>query len=137
MVVQLVLQNIFIIEGLHREPFHEVDESVAVVANPYVLEPSKDHYSHEGSNTNTNPHPEHKLLWKRRVLKEVCMFLLLGNIILWIMPAFGARPQFDYSMESEFYKFNIWAAVVNVGLPFGIFYRMHAVASLFEVFLNA
>uniref|UniRef100_A0A3P8RZN5 Otopetrin 2 n=1 Tax=Amphiprion percula TaxID=161767 RepID=A0A3P8RZN5_AMPPE len=145
MVIQLGLQNFFIIEGLHREPFHEV-EPVAVVPNPYVLEPSKDLSIPEGPVMDTKPNPEltahshtpehrHKLVWKRRVLKEVCVFLLLGNIILWIMPAFGARPQFDHDTETEFYKFNMWAAVVNIGLPFGIFYRMHSVASLFEVFL--
>ncbi|XP_070780010.1 proton channel OTOP2-like [Enoplosus armatus] len=150
MVIQLGLQNFFIIEGLHREPFHEV-LPITVVANPYVLQPSKDLSSLEGSDMDPKPSPvltahslhghvaEHrpKLLWKRRVLKEVCVFLLLGNVILWIMPAFGARPQFDHDTETEFYKFNMWAAIVNVGLPFGIFYRMHSVASLFEVFLTS
>uniref|UniRef100_A0A3Q1G3A5 Otopetrin 2 n=1 Tax=Acanthochromis polyacanthus TaxID=80966 RepID=A0A3Q1G3A5_9TELE len=145
MVIQLGLQNFFIIEGLHREPFHEV-EPVAVVPNPYVLEPSQDLSILEVQVTDGKPNSEltahghtaehrHKLAWKRRVLKEVCAFLLMGNIILWIMPAFGARPQFDHDTETEFYKFNMWAAVVNIGLPFGIFYRMHSVASLFEVFL--
>ncbi|XP_019213434.1 proton channel OTOP2 [Oreochromis niloticus] len=148
MVIQLGLQNFFIIEGLHREPFHEVKEP-SVIVNPYVVEPSNDMNNHEVSNTNTKTSPDmpednlhgnkiqykYKLLWKRRVLKEVCMFLLMGNIILWIMPAFGARPQFDHTTETEFYKFNVWAPVVNVGLPFGIFYRMHSVANLFEVFL--
>ncbi|XP_042361720.1 proton channel OTOP2-like [Plectropomus leopardus] len=154
MVIQLGLQNFFIIEGLHREPFHEVHhmdpvEPVIVVANPYVLQPSKDLSNLEGSDMDAKSSPvlkahnqhghaaEHrpKLTWKRRVLKEVCAFLVMGNIILWIMPAFGARPQFDHDTETGFYKFNMWAAVVNVGLPFGIFYRMHSVASLFEVFL--
>ncbi|XP_041813452.1 proton channel OTOP2-like isoform X1 [Chelmon rostratus] len=151
MVIQLGLQNFFIIEGLHREPFHEVHPVVTVVANPYVLQPSKELSSLEGSDMDIKPSPvltahslhghtaEHrpKLLWKRRVLKEVCSFLLLGNIILWIMPAFGARPQFDHDTETDFFEFNMWAAVVNVGLPFGIFYRMHSVASLFEVFLTS
>ncbi|KAM9392219.1 proton channel OTOP2 [Pholidichthys leucotaenia] len=150
MVIQLGLQNFFIIEGLHREPFHEVEEPAKVVENPYTQsEFSKDLTS--ATVLDAKPDPElaaqshhghmaehkHKLLWKRRVLKEVCMFLLLGNIILWIMPAFGARPQFDHDAETEFYQFDLWAAVVNLGLPFGIFYRMHAVASLFEVFLNS
>ncbi|XP_008301221.1 otopetrin-2 isoform X2 [Stegastes partitus] len=145
MVLQLGLQNFFIIEGLHREPFHEI-EPVTVVPNPYVLEPGKDLSILEGPDmdTKSNPAPtshnhttehRHKLSWKRRVLKEVCVFLLLGNVILWIMPAFGARPQFDHDTETEFYKFNMWSAVVNIGLPFAIFYRMHSVASLFEVFL--
>ncbi|XP_074553701.1 proton channel OTOP2-like isoform X2 [Halichoeres trimaculatus] len=150
MIIQLGLQNFFIIEGLHREPFHEVQPAVPVLENPYVMH-GKDLSSLEGSEMSTkqNPAPtahdlhshtsEHrpKLTWKRRVLKEVCVFLLLGNVILWIMPAFGARPQFDHDTETEFYKFNMWAAVVNVGLPFGIFYRMHSVASLFEVFVTS
>ena len=51
------------------------------------------------------------------------------------MPAFGARPQFDQTVEIHFYGFTMWAAIVNIGLPFGIFYRMHSVASLFEVYL--
>lgn len=151
MVIQLALQNFFIIEGLHREPFHEVQDDT-VLSNPYVLEPTKDLRGLEGTEMDIKkPIPEstahnlhshmtehkHKLLWKRRVLKEVSAFLLLGNVILWIMPAFGARPQFDHDTETEFYKFNMWAAVVNVGLPFGIFYRMHSVASLFEVFLTS
>uniref|UniRef100_A0AAZ3PNU2 Uncharacterized protein n=1 Tax=Oncorhynchus tshawytscha TaxID=74940 RepID=A0AAZ3PNU2_ONCTS len=105
----LCLQNIFIIEGLHREPFHED--------------------IHRAS--------RHRLTWKRRALKEICAFLLLCNILLWIMPAFGARPQFDNTIGAEFYEFTMWAAVVNIGLPFGIFYRMHSVASLFEVFLTS
>ncbi|XP_053708250.1 proton channel OTOP2-like [Synchiropus splendidus] len=135
MVIQLGLQNFFIIEGLHREPFHEV-HPITVMANPYT--------SKEGSDFDIKPIPVHqhverpnRLSWKRRVLKEVCAFLLLGNVILWIMPAFGARPQFDHSTESDFYQFHMWAAVVNIGLPFGIFYRMHSVAGLFEVFLNS
>ncbi|XP_040918605.1 proton channel OTOP2-like [Toxotes jaculatrix] len=150
MVIQLGLQNFFIIEGLHREPFHEV-HPVTVVVNPYVLEPSKELSSLEASDIDTKPSPlptehamhghtaEHrpKLSWKRRVLKEVCAFLLLCNIILWVMPAFGARPQFDHDAEIKFYNFSMWAAIVNIGLPFGIFYRMHSVASLFEVFLTS
>ncbi|TKS92010.1 Otopetrin-2 [Collichthys lucidus] len=135
MVIQLGLQNFFIIEGLHREPFHEVHPVVTVVANPYVLQPCKELNNPELSDKEKNPSPvltahnqhshaaEHKpkLLWKRRVLKEVSAFLLLGNVILWIMPAFGARPQFDHDTETEFYEFSMWAAVVNVGLPLAYF----------------
>lgn len=142
-VIQLGLQNFFLIEGLHREPFHE-EHPITVFTNPYVLEASRELSSLEGSDMDTKPSPvltthtlshRPKLTWKRRVLKEVCAFLLLANIILWIMPAFGARPQFDHDVEIKFYKFSVWAAVVNIGLPFGIFYRMHSVASLFEVFV--
>ncbi|KAM9346224.1 proton channel OTOP2-like [Symphorus nematophorus] len=135
-VLQLGLQNYFIIEGLHREPFHVMQEA-ALHTNAHILqehtemsvimETNKSTYFLTASVDNPN--------WKRRVLKEVCAFLLLANVILWIMPAFGARPQFDHTVEIQFYKFTMWAAIVNIGLPFGIFYRMHSVASLFEVYI--
>ncbi|KAG7242839.1 hypothetical protein INR49_018094, partial [Caranx melampygus] len=128
-VLQLGLQNYFIIEGLHREPFHVMQEA-ALHTNAHalqehiemsiVMETNKSSYF---LTSNLD-----KLSWKRRVLKEVSAFLLLSNIILWIMPAFGARPQFDHPLEIQFYKFTMWAAIVNIGLPFGIFYRMHSVA---------
>ncbi|XP_044037214.1 proton channel OTOP2-like [Siniperca chuatsi] len=137
-VLQLGLQNYFIIEGLRREPFHMMQE-VALHTNAHAFQ----------EHTETGIVSESiksgcfltssldKPSWKRRVLKEVCAILLLANIILWIMPAFGARPQFDYPMEIKFYKFTMWVTIVNIGLPFGIFYRMHSVASLFEVYLNS
>lgn len=61
---------------------------------------------------------------------------LIFYLQLWIMPAFGARPQTDNPLGENFYDF-MWVAVVNIGLPFGIFYRMHSVASLFEVYLTS
>lgn len=100
MVIQLGLQNFFIIEGLHREPFHEVQEDAVVVSNPYVQQSGKkeengleagdkkpsldlsDHNSHSHGTEH-----RHKLLWKRRVLKEVCAYLLLGNVIVSRIPS--------------------------------------------------
>uniref|UniRef100_A0A3Q2YHW3 Otopetrin 2 n=1 Tax=Hippocampus comes TaxID=109280 RepID=A0A3Q2YHW3_HIPCM len=153
MVIQIGLQNFFIVEGLHREPFHEEHhETITSVTNIYAVQHYSKEMNHlEGSEIRIKPelelpamtpyghtvHYPHKLTWKRRVLKEVSVFLLLANIILWIMPAFGARPQFDHPAETEFYDFSIWAAIVNVGLPFAIFYRMHSVAALLEVFVNS
>ncbi|KAM6905304.1 proton channel OTOP2-like, partial [Xenentodon cancila] len=136
LVLQLGLQNYFIIEGLNREPFHVMKEA--------ALHPSA-HAFHEHEEIGTIMESNKmcyfinsgldKPDWKRRLLKEICAFLLLANIILWIMPAFGACPQFDHSVEMHFYKDTLWTAVVNIGLPFGIFYRMHSAASLFEVYL--
>lgn len=95
MVIQIGLQNFFIIEGLHREPFHEV-QAATVIQNPYVPQPGEEGSNFDGSDKDTLPCPavaahslhghttEHKpkLLLKRRILKEVCAFLLLGNIIV-------------------------------------------------------
>lgn len=100
MVIQLGLQNYFIIEGLHREPFHEVQPEATVVSNPYVQQPNKTEQSNlEAGDTKPSPdltghsphshgtEHKHKLLWKRRVLKEVCAFLLLGNVIVSTVPS--------------------------------------------------
>uniref|UniRef100_A0A8W4FBW2 Otopetrin 2 n=1 Tax=Sus scrofa TaxID=9823 RepID=A0A8W4FBW2_PIG len=54
---------------------------------------------------------------------------------LWIMSAFGTRPHFSNTVEVDFYGYSLWAAIVNICLPFGIFYRMHAVSSLVEVYV--
>uniref|UniRef100_A0A8B9I011 Otopetrin 2 n=1 Tax=Astyanax mexicanus TaxID=7994 RepID=A0A8B9I011_ASTMX len=138
-LLELCVQNVFIIEGIRREPHHDVRRA-SIFSNLLALHAQEDRRS---SHVPTSPRgsiaiPVHKPLpWKRKILKEIAAFLLLSNIILWIMPAFGARPQFDNPIGTEFYQFNMWVAVVNVGLPFSIFYRMHSVASLFEVYLTS
>ncbi|XP_043088676.1 proton channel OTOP2 [Puntigrus tetrazona] len=136
-VIQLCLQNAFLIKGLHREPFRET-ETTTVFANVVaVRERDPERRSSSIVPAHTLPIPltllQGQLSWQRRILKEICGFLLFCNVILWIMPAFGARPQFDNSVGSDIFEFETWAAVVNIGMPFGIFYRMHSVASLFEV----
>ncbi|XP_067098337.1 proton channel OTOP1 [Osmerus mordax] len=71
---------------------------------------------------------------KRQILKNISVFLLMCNISLWILPAFGCRPQYDNGLEQEIYGFTIWITVLNFAIPMNLFYRMHSVASLFEVF---
>ncbi|KAL4658188.1 otopetrin-2-like [Arapaima gigas] len=144
-IIQHVLQNAFIIEGLHRKPFME-EHGGHVITNPHALHANQETHQPRTSRRSTSiviiTTGMHipvalGLCWKRRLLKEISIFLLLCNVILWIIPAFGARPQFDNSIGIHFYGLNVWSAVVNIGLPFGIFYRMHSVASLFEVFLTS
>ncbi|KAI3370344.1 hypothetical protein L3Q82_025114 [Scortum barcoo] len=71
---------------------------------------------------------------KRQILKNIAVFLLMCDISLWILPAFGCRPQYDNGLEEETYGFSIWTTVLNFAIPLNLFYRMHSVASLFEVF---
>ncbi|MBN3279260.1 OTOP2 protein, partial [Polyodon spathula] len=150
-ILQLCLQNIFIIEGLHKQPYHAEPPVVSMVfinegtsrsnlpshKNDHD-EPSPAENSLELSiNSSTTHSSSSRMSWKRQAIKEMSVFLLLCNVIFWIIPAFGARPQFDNGLEELFYGFSIWVAIVNIGLPFGIFYRMHSVASLFEVYLTS
>lgn len=53
---------------------------------------------------------------------------------LWIPPAFGCRPEYDNGLEEIVFGFEPWIIVVNLAMPFSIFYRMHAAAALFEVY---
>ncbi|KAM6220853.1 proton channel OTOP1 [Rhynchocyon petersi] len=71
---------------------------------------------------------------KRRVLRNIAAFLFLCNISLWIPPAFGCRPEYDNGLEEIVFGFEPWIIVVNLAMPFSIFYRMHAAAALFEVY---
>lgn len=126
MVIQLGLQNFFIIEGLHREPYHEVHPVDTVMANPYVLQPSKE-LSLEGSDMDKKPGPvptafslhshkeehRHKLTWKRRVLKEVCAFLLLGNIIVSTTLRHTLRFTFSNSPNTQSLLSILWLTALD------------------------
>ncbi|EMP30907.1 Otopetrin-2 [Chelonia mydas] len=158
MIAQHTFQNIFIIEGLHRQPPEDdhkihphqkdlygltfvninavslrVPESSSALPSP--LPHGQGAVAIQPSDVVQSIIVPKKVKWRRKFLKEISLFLLLCNVILWIMPAFGARPQFDNDKELNFYGYSMWAAIVDICLPFGIFYRMHAVASLLEVYI--
>ncbi|ELR47435.1 Otopetrin-2, partial [Bos mutus] len=151
MIAQHTFQNVFIIESLHRGPpsaephdtppkepchgltFANLDALHTLPAcppTPRLVGPSPAG-PQEAASIIVAPRSH----WRRRCLKDISLFLLLCNIILWIMPAFGARPHFSNTVEVDFYGYSLWAAIVNICLPFGIFYRMHAVSSLLEVYV--
>uniref|UniRef100_A0A0D9QX73 Otopetrin 2 n=2 Tax=Chlorocebus sabaeus TaxID=60711 RepID=A0A0D9QX73_CHLSB len=151
MIAQHTFQNIFIIESLHRGPpgaephsaptkepcqnltFTNLDAFHTLPAcppTPRLVSPSPAD-QREAVAIISAPRSQ----WRRRCLRDISLFLLLCNVILWIMPAFGARPHFSNTVEVDFYGYSLWAAIVNICLPFGIFYRMHAVSSLLEVYV--
>ncbi|CAN2388562.1 Otopetrin [Pristimantis euphronides] len=71
---------------------------------------------------------------KKAVLKNITMALFLCNISLWIPPAFGCRPQYDNGLEAIVFGFIPWIIVIDLAVPFSIFYRMHSTYCLFEVY---
>uniref|UniRef100_A0ABM5G275 Proton channel OTOP2-like n=1 Tax=Pogona vitticeps TaxID=103695 RepID=A0ABM5G275_9SAUR len=71
---------------------------------------------------------------RRKILQNVSILLIFYNISVWILYAYGTRPHLVSQIEQSFYGFTLWAIVVKISLPLGIFYRMHSVASLFEVY---
>ncbi|XP_053067457.1 proton channel OTOP3 isoform X3 [Acinonyx jubatus] len=134
-ILQHIAQNLFIIEGLHRRPLWETagKQEAELPRQGSLLELGQDlrraslAYIHSYSHLN----------WKRRALKEICLFLILCNLTLWMMPAFGIRPEFENGLQKDFYGYRTWFTVVNFGLPLGVFYHMHSVGGLVEVYLEA
>ncbi|CAG02008.1 unnamed protein product, partial [Tetraodon nigroviridis] len=122
--------------GIINQAYDTPDQACFAVENEQVesgqvykcpIKPS------EGSLPGTNK-VARPLNIKRQVLKNISIFLLMCNICLWILPAFGCRPQYDNGLEEEMFGFSIWTAVLNFAIPLNLFYRMHSVFSLFDVF---
>ncbi|KFR07746.1 Otopetrin-3, partial [Nipponia nippon] len=180
LIFQTITQNVFIIDGLHRQPFvaatearHPGHAGQRAVASELPGEeetttsskqeqtqifPSKEEEMKEEQNREAYDqrrvsmlelgqeirkaslsylHSYSHLSWKRRALREISFFLVLCNIILWVMPTFGAHPVFENGLEKSFYGYSTWFAIVNFGLPLGVFYRMHSVGGLLEVYVTA
>ncbi|NWW98306.1 OTOP3 protein, partial [Caloenas nicobarica] len=142
LIFQNITQNVFIIDGLHRQP-----------TSPDKVEEVKEERPHEGHSQRrvsvlelgqeirkvslSYIHNYSHLSWKRRVLREISFFLVLCNIILWVMPTFGGHPVFENGLEKSFYGYSTWFAIVNFGLPLSVFYRMHSVGGLVEIYVTA
>ncbi|NXN84615.1 OTOP3 protein, partial [Bombycilla garrulus] len=143
LIIQNITQNVFVIDGLHRRratpPGKEEDTKEEQNREAYIqrrvsmLELGQEIRKASLCYIQTYSH----LSWKRRVLKEISFFLVLCNIILWVMPTFGAHPVFQNGMERSFYGYSTWFVIVNFGLPLGVFYRMHSVGGLLEVYVTA
>ncbi|XP_054448907.1 proton channel OTOP3 [Pteronotus mesoamericanus] len=134
LILQHMAQNLFIIEGLHRRPLWEAAPTEAEPhgrGSPPELGPGLQRASC------ASPGYCSRLNWKRRALRELSLFLILCNITLWMMPAFGIHPEFENGLEKDFYGYRTWFTIINFGLPLGVFYRMHSVGGLVEVYLGA
>ncbi|NXG25110.1 OTOP3 protein, partial [Grallaria varia] len=143
LIFQNITQNVFIIDGLHRQRF----------TPPGKEEDIREEHNREGYDQRRMSvlelgqeirkaslsyiHSYSHLSWKRRALREVSFFLVLCNIILWVMPTFGAHPAFKNGLERSFYGYSTWFVIVNFGLPLAVFYRMHSVGGLLEVYVTA
>nr|XP_033799181.1 proton channel OTOP2-like [Geotrypetes seraphini]XP_033799182.1 proton channel OTOP2-like [Geotrypetes seraphini] len=87
----------------------------------------KEHFcTHEGKGKT--------LSTRKKILQNIAVLLIFYNISVWILNAYGTRPHLVSQIEQTFYGFTLWVIIVKISLPLGIFYRMHSVASLFEVY---
>uniref|UniRef100_A0A8C9ZSX9 Otopetrin 3 n=1 Tax=Sander lucioperca TaxID=283035 RepID=A0A8C9ZSX9_SANLU len=126
-LLQLILQNIFIIQGLHRHP------------SLLAKKKEKDFFRCHKSINVRSAAPEHdgKKPWTKRAIQEICSFLIFCNVMLWVIPAFGVHPQFENGLGKQFFGFSAWFVLVNLGQPLSVFYRMHSVGALMELLISA
>ncbi|XP_053309762.1 proton channel OTOP3 [Spea bombifrons] len=137
MILQHIFQNIFIIEGLrgqHGEAAHQMmpnDDSEDEIEPPRrmsLLEMRRVSLAYLQS--------VGRLSVSRRSVKEIAVFLVLCNVMFWIMSAFGNHPQYTNGLEKQFYGFSAWFSILNFGLPLSVFYRMHSVGALLGVYME-
>ncbi|XP_028657655.1 proton channel OTOP1 [Erpetoichthys calabaricus] len=178
LIFEKYIQNLFIIESLHRKADNDEDEADGPITEIFsvsggltlstnislapsfsgIINAAFESQERECASVKSdeeNKKEEHiqnnrlseesislpqkstkKLNKKRKIVKNIAIFLFMCNISLWILAAFGCRPQYDNGLEESTFGFSAWSTVVNIAMPLNLFYRMHSVASLFEVFLK-
>uniref|UniRef100_A0A672ZZE7 Otopetrin 3 n=1 Tax=Sphaeramia orbicularis TaxID=375764 RepID=A0A672ZZE7_9TELE len=138
-LLELILQNIFIIEGLHRHPSLLAKKKEKQRSSIFKVKLIHANITLMEGNTAPPPAQEHdgKKSWTKTVIQEICAFLILSNIMLWVIPAFGVHPQFENGLGKQFFGFTVWFVLVNLGQPLSVFYRMHSVGALMELLLSA
>ncbi|XP_073345279.1 proton channel OTOP3-like [Pagrus major] len=146
-LLELILQNIFIIEGLHRHPNllakkKEKQRSSIFKPKKKVTAPTQEERKTdisllEGNTPAAGQEHDGKKPWTKRATKEICAFLILSNVMLWVIPAFGVHPQFENGLGKQFFGFSAWFVLVNLGQPLSVFYRMHSVGALMELLITA
>uniref|UniRef100_A0A3B4D7V8 Otopetrin 3 n=1 Tax=Pygocentrus nattereri TaxID=42514 RepID=A0A3B4D7V8_PYGNA len=127
-MVELVLQNVFIIRGLH---LHNHAPHSSLKANEKEKKKKNASVTPAGNGGCDTDH------WNRRVIQEICAFLVLGNITLWVIPAFGAHAQLESGLGKQYFGFSVWFVLVNLSQPLTVFYRMHSVEALIELLISA
>ncbi|KAK5881682.1 hypothetical protein CesoFtcFv8_022453 [Champsocephalus esox] len=144
-LLELILQNIFIIEGLHRHPnlfAKRKEKQRSSIFKKKVTAQTPEERKTDVSllERNTSAAAEEhagKKTWTKRAIREICAFLILSNVMLWVIPAFGVHPQFENGLGKQFFGFSVWFALVNLGQPLSVFYRMHSVGALMELLISA
>ncbi|KAI5606734.1 otopetrin-2 [Silurus asotus] len=140
-LLELILQNIFIIQGLHSHTHthtHSHTYSVKKELDGESAEPEVvcKMVRRDGEDLNIYQNPDAHS-WSKKMIQEICAFLILTNIMLWVIPAFGAHPEFESGMGKQFFGFSVWFVLVNLGQPLTVFYRMHSVGTLMELLISA
>lgn len=64
--------------------------------------------------------------------RQVVIFLVFSNIVLWILESFTTPNEARSKMQLEFYGQVAWPVISRIILPFVIFYRFHSSVSLME-----
>ncbi|XP_047672964.1 proton channel OTOP3-like isoform X3 [Tachysurus fulvidraco] len=149
-LLELILQNIFIIQALHSQLYtHSHSHSYSIKSQVDGVRAEEELFqkmvrkeeSKDGGRVFLHhKHDAHH--WSKRIIQEICTYLILCNVMvrekgLWVIPAFGAHPQFESAVGKQFFGLSVWFVLVNLGQPLTVFYRMHSVGALMELLIAA
>uniref|UniRef100_A0A8D0DA30 Otopetrin 3 n=1 Tax=Sander lucioperca TaxID=283035 RepID=A0A8D0DA30_SANLU len=138
-LLQLILQNIFIIQGLHRHPSllaKKKEKQRRILFKVPAINLFFPHLLQCYGNMMCVyiKHKKYKFLCYFGIHKIHPCSLFLQ---LWVIPAFGVHPQFENGLGKQFFGFSAWFVLVNLGQPLSVFYRMHSVGALMELLISA
>ncbi|TRY83280.1 hypothetical protein DNTS_000572 [Danionella cerebrum] len=121
LVLEKCVQNLFTVESLYRSHREDALAQVfSITIPPYEGFVNRGFETRDKSCDNTVPAQsdghktgDRKLAGghrldvtpgrKRQILKNITIFLFMSNISLWILPAFGCRPQYDSALERQIF----------------------------------
>ncbi|XP_041671069.1 proton channel OTOP3-like [Cheilinus undulatus] len=140
-LLEIILQNIFILVGLHKHPSHltkkkkkKRSKEKKQKKDDRIQEKKKKEMSllEEKTPASAKEH-DGKTPLKKKALKEIYTFLIISNVMLWVIPEFGVHPQFENGIGRQYFGILIWFVLVILCQPLSLFYRMHSTGLLTEI----
>ncbi|KAJ8726943.1 hypothetical protein PYW08_015340 [Mythimna loreyi] len=78
-----------------------------------------------------------KKLRRKKPGREVLMFLLIGNVAMWIFNTFSYKSPDSLDERYEFYGKVIWTILGHISLPLIMFYRFHSSVCFADIWDSA
>ncbi|XP_054721857.1 proton channel OtopLc-like isoform X2 [Uloborus diversus] len=64
--------------------------------------------------------------------RQVVIFLVFINLVLWILESFTTQNQVRYELQLKFFGYIAWPVITRIFLPLVILYRFHSAVALME-----
>lgn len=140
-LLEIILQNILILLGLHKHPNHLTKKKKKKRSKEKKqknkrrddgVQEKKKEMSLLEEPASAKEHDGKKPM-KKKALKEIYTFLIISNVMLWVIPEFGVHPQFENGIGRQYFGILTWFVLVTLCQPLSLFYRMHSTGLLTDI----